>query len=439
MLFKKQPVKITNVMEITKAHWSNDDGNVSISVPISKIDVESRQVSGFASVDNLDEHGDIITAECAYDAFSRFRGNLREMHQNIAVGKVVDFDQKPLYDAQSDKIYSGIYVTAYVSTGAQDTWEKVLDGTLSGFSIGGSLVESEEIFDKEINKMKRVVTKMNLQELSLVDNPANQLANVVAITKVLDGVAKGIAVDVETETVFWCESSQISLISKTDEPPACPDCDCKMENIGWIESGLVTEKSIREIVDSHIVKNSGKGGVEYIMSESVEETPIATEDVVEEAVQDAVEEIEDSAEDTTEQSEDIVVEVEDSVIEDSTVDEAEVQEDVVEASSETVDIESIVAELSRQLTSMQELFTESLAGVTKSIESTLDEAKKASASADTVKSELEKFESQFSEVSSRVDALAKGTAVKKSGEDGDSPEEIKKSLWSGSFLSANEL
>ncbi len=136
-------------MEITKAHWASKDGRVSLSMPFNKVDTEQRTVSGYASVDNLDTQGDVVTAEAASEAFDRFRGNIREMHQPIAVGKVVSFWQQPLYDTETNKTYVGVYVTAYVSTGAQDTWEKVLDGTLTGFSIGGSINDAEDVYDKD--------------------------------------------------------------------------------------------------------------------------------------------------------------------------------------------------------------------------------------------------------------------------------------------------
>lgn len=80
-------------MNIKKAEWHNDGDRLHISVPFSKVDKENRTVSGFASLDNIDKHGDIITSEASQKAFDRFRGNLREMHQPVAVGKVLSFKQ----------------------------------------------------------------------------------------------------------------------------------------------------------------------------------------------------------------------------------------------------------------------------------------------------------------------------------------------------------
>ena len=163
-------------MNISKAHWVTDGDNVRFSMPIGKVDQERRIVSGFATLDNVDKQGDIVTTEASIDAFKKFRGNLREMHQPSAVGKVVSFKEDRYFDPKDKKFYSGVYVSAYVSKGAQDTWEKVLDGTLTGFSIGGNITKSDDMYDEKIDKSVRIIKEYDLHELSLVDNPANQFA-----------------------------------------------------------------------------------------------------------------------------------------------------------------------------------------------------------------------------------------------------------------------
>ena len=134
---------------LNKAHWSSDkDNNMSLSMPIAKVDKEPRIVSGFATLDNVDKQSDIVPTDVSLKAFEMFRGNIREMHMPIAVGRIVNFRQEKFFDKATDKFFNGVFVDAYISKGAQDTWEKVLDGTLSGFSIGGKIKES----DNEVNK-----------------------------------------------------------------------------------------------------------------------------------------------------------------------------------------------------------------------------------------------------------------------------------------------
>ena len=126
-------------MMINKANWTTDKDSLRLSMPIGKVDVERRMVSGFASLDNIDKQDDIVTAEASVQAFKNFKGNLREMHQPSAVGKMVSFKEDRYFDPNSKKFYNGVYVSAYVSKGAQNAWEKVLDGTYTGFSIGGNI------------------------------------------------------------------------------------------------------------------------------------------------------------------------------------------------------------------------------------------------------------------------------------------------------------
>jgi hypothetical protein len=175
------------VSNLTKAHWNSDGDNLRLSMPFAKVDKERRIVSGFASLDNIDKQDDIVTAEASMDAFARFRGNIREMHQPLAVGKMVSFKEDKYFDPESKKFYSGVFVSAYVSKGAQDTWEKVLDGTLTGFSIGGRMNKWDDAYDEKSDKSIRVIKNYDLVELSLVDSPANQFANIVSVEKV-DGV-----------------------------------------------------------------------------------------------------------------------------------------------------------------------------------------------------------------------------------------------------------
>ena len=226
-----------------------------MSFPIAKVNKEKRTVSGFATLDNIDRHGDIVTSEASEKAFQRFRGNLREMHQPIAIGKVLSFQPEEYFDKESGKTYKGIYVQSYVSKGAQDTWEKVLDGTLTGFSIGGNIVQSS--FEPGDKEDRRVIKEYDLMELSLVDTPANPLANIFSIQKNADGdtIVKGMAADTSVENVFWCKTDKIAS-SSADQSKDCVICGTGMDNVGWIESSE-TEKglAISKIIDSYLKKD----------------------------------------------------------------------------------------------------------------------------------------------------------------------------------------
>ena len=62
-------------------------------------------------------------------------GNVREMHERVAVGRRVG--------VRCEDETRRIFVTIRISRGAETTWEKVLDGTLRGASIGATNVRWE--------------------------------------------------------------------------------------------------------------------------------------------------------------------------------------------------------------------------------------------------------------------------------------------------------
>lgn len=233
---------------------------IKFSVPISKIDTENRIVSGWATLDNVDQQGDIITADCSRKAFENFRGNLRLMHNPIPVGKVVDFKNDVYYDTKTDSIYNGVWVSAYISKGAEDTWIMVNDKTLTGFSIGGRAnPETTKTVIKDGSPV-RVINDMTLYELSLVDSPANQLANIVSIQKINgEDSATGLATDVKIQDMYWCpkcETIQLDL-----DPKRCKICDANVEHIGWIENTGPEDivPSMQKVFSAWKQKAAGKG------------------------------------------------------------------------------------------------------------------------------------------------------------------------------------
>jgi hypothetical protein len=410
-------------MKIEKASWQSDGDNVRLTMPIAKYDVQKRQVSGFATLDNFDSHGDIVLAEASQKAFARFRGNIREMHQPIAVGKMVDFREEEFFDSTTQKFFRGIFATAYVSKGAQDTWEKVLDGTLSGFSIGGSILDSDTEWNKDAKTNVRFIKDYELVELSLVDSPANHLANIFSIEKMAGGdkVMKGMVVETSVENVFWCPSDEIAKTT-SDESASCSVCSKEMQNIGWFESDSNRQEAVKLLVQEFTKseEDTEKGGAEQ-MTEKIEKSEAPVES-------DADAEVEA----------------------DGTVESNEAAE-VDEGGAEEPNFEKMLAQVQETITKGLEQTREANAEELKSIETKVDEINKAF---DSKFSELvekhgelsKKFDSlseQHDEVTKRLDSVESETAIKKSGDVGTSKEEtITKgngSRWGGAFLSVSEI
>ena len=161
--------------------------NFNLSFPIDMIKREERIVSGIATADNIDKSGDIVEFSASLEAFKNWGGNIREMHHPIAVGKAVNYEPVEVTDSDGN-VYKAIKVSAYISKGAQNTWEKILDGTLQAFSIGGKIMEKVESTEKMFRgRPVNVIKKYTLGELSLVDNPANALAIVDIIKMDTEG------------------------------------------------------------------------------------------------------------------------------------------------------------------------------------------------------------------------------------------------------------
>ncbi len=434
------------VTNISKAHWNSDGENLRLSMPFSKVDKERRIVSGFASLDNLDKQMDIVTAEASMKAFAKFRGNIREMHQPLAVGKMVNFKEDKYFDPDSKKFYRGVFVSAYVSKGAQDTWEKVLDGTLTGFSIGGRMNKWDDGYDEKSDSQIRIIKDYDLIELSLVDSPANQFANIVSVEKV-DGVdiIKG---DLTVlENVFYDKENGI-VISSENESELSPVSGEQMENIGFVEK-TDNEKTqmIKFLVDSAKGINTSKINKE--VQPMTEETTV---DVAVEKTDTVVENVEVAPEVDTvvetpavevAKSDEVVVAEETPVANEAVevVAEAEVTE--VSKSDEAVDS---IAEIKNTLESAFSdlvLTVKSLQAEVEMLKSTKVDVEAAKTSFEAVAKDIAAVSSEFNEFGKRVELVEQDTAFRKSGDLGEivqnQPETVEKSLWGGSFLKTADL
>ena len=460
-------------MTISKAQWHSEGDNLRLSMPFSKVDKERRIVSGFATLDNVDRQNDIVTTDASLKAFNKFRGNIREMHQPISVGKMVSFKEEKYFDPESKKFYSGVYVSAYVSKGAQDTWEKVLDGTLSGFSIGGRMNKWDDAYDEKMDKSIRVIKEYDLVELSLVDNPANQFANIMSIEKNDSGqtVVKGDIADLDVENVFWDNENGVVIVSKDDDAIS-PISGTQMQNIGFVETND-SEKAemIKFLVDSAKGINLSKMTKEEDpMTDTTETIAEKSDDVVEDAqvapeadaVAETVEKADDAEvvktddmdeddangdsdpEEEMGKSDDMDEDEEDKSYEDKKSDSSEADVEATEEVSKTDDVvANAVSEIQSGITSA---FSD-LSTVVKSLSDEIVELKKSlglvSAELASVKNEVTTTKSDVNEFGKRVDAVEHDTAFRKSGDLGEIVQEyqIEKSdsLWGGRFLKTADL
>lgn len=127
--------------------------NLALYVPLTKVDAEKREVSGYATTEALDSQGEVVKLEAVERALGDYMkwANIREMHQPSAVGTATE--------ANLDS--KGLYITAKIVD--DQAWAKVTEGVYKAFSIGGRklLQKGNEILD------------LMLTEISLVDRPSN--------------------------------------------------------------------------------------------------------------------------------------------------------------------------------------------------------------------------------------------------------------------------
>ena len=440
-------------MNIEKSLWSSHGDNITLSVPFTKVNREKRTVSGFATLDNLDQTGDVVTAEASLKAFESFRGNIREMHGSNAVGKMVSFKPETFYDPTTKEFYNGVYVDAYISKGAQDTWEKILDGTLAGFSIGGKIVDSENEVNKSTGKPVRFIKEYALMELSVVDSPANELCNILSVQK-MNGqlVFKGMATEVVAENIFYCADTDSVFVSKESSYDS-PVTGKPATLIGWVESNDVNKaKEIDKILDLHkksrlstpetqIAKQADiEGGKE--VSENTENV-IAEDAVAPEAI------VEDTAVDAPAEEAPAVEEAPADAVADASAESLEKAADVSEVVVDEPDFAKMLGDLKGFFSETLNKASEANAAQVSLIKDTVETFSK---SVDGRISELaeqhtalskavEDIKNTIDGVEKRVDAVESETAIKKSSDLGGSQEvTIKKSKWNGSFLgSVTEL
>jgi hypothetical protein len=479
-------------MTISKAHWNTEGESLRLSLPFAKVDKERRIVSGFASLDNIDKQDDIVTAEASMDAFAKFRGNIREMHQPLAVGKMVSFKADKYFDPESKKFYNGVFVSAYVSKGAQDTWEKVLDGTLAGFSIGGRMNKWDDGYDEKSDKAIRIIKQYDLVELSLVDSPANQFANIVSVEKV-DGVNIVKVDETVLENVFYDKESGIVMVSENEEELS-PTSGEPMANIGFVEK-TDNEKTnmVKFLVDSAKGINTSKMNKEENLMAKVTKT---VSEIIEKSDADEVK-VAPMAEDKEEVTKastcpDCKMSM-DACKCDSKADAATCpdcgkamdackcnmksdtetekaakptagEESAAHEGTESTDVEAeedkkkpmapksdeVAAEAVTETNDGLEKAFSDLVEVVKSLQSEVELLKSTKVDVETAKKSFEAVAkdiasatSAFNEFGKRVELVEQDTAFRKSGDLGEivqnQPETVEKSLWGGSFLKTADL
>jgi len=230
----------------------NNDKKVYIT--FEKMDEDQKMVFGYASTESIDSQGEIVERNAiqrALDDFMRF-ANMREMHQPSAVGKV----KEAIVD---DK---GLFIGAKIVDSS--AWEKVKEGVYNGFSIGGRIVE------KVGNEIKELI----LEEISLVDRPANPDA-VFSLVK-LHNINENTMSKEELKKEEAVEAAEESKEEVTEE-------DVKEDTSVEVEE----KKDVKEEEKADDADSTDEGTDEAVEEDVSEEGEEVTEEKEEEKEEDA--------------------------------------------------------------------------------------------------------------------------------------------------------
>ena len=149
---------------------NTQDEKFNLFFQLTKVDEAQRLVYGRATQEVPDGVREIFDFDSSLPYFQKWsdaamkrsggksRGNVREMHEPIAAGKVLEMNPVPAEKA--------IDIGTYCSD--DGTWKKILDGTLTGFSVGGKY--KKRWADPGNPTFMRYTAEPS--EISYVDSPA---------------------------------------------------------------------------------------------------------------------------------------------------------------------------------------------------------------------------------------------------------------------------
>lgn len=129
---------------------------------VEKKDDGTLIVAGIASSEDMDSDGEIVMAEAMREALPEYMkfGAVREMHQPIAAGTALHAEV-----SDDGKTYFEALIVDPLAC------KKVETGVYKGFSIGGKVPPDGRDLEN-----KKIIRRVNLNEISLVDRPANPAA-----------------------------------------------------------------------------------------------------------------------------------------------------------------------------------------------------------------------------------------------------------------------
>ena len=139
---------------------------------------EEHIVEGYASSEDPDNEGDLVTTEAIEKALPAFMkwGAVREMHESSAVGTVLKAEIiAGDVEIDGETYHNPLHIIAKIVD--KNAWEKIKAGIYKGFSLGGHAIKT--VMAQIGGRMIRKITEMNWIELSLADRPVHPGAKIL--------------------------------------------------------------------------------------------------------------------------------------------------------------------------------------------------------------------------------------------------------------------
>jgi hypothetical protein len=204
---------------------------------IAKVDATKREVWGVATAEIVDKEGEIFDYKTSKPFFEKWSneiskatdgkslGNVREMHEPSAVGKLIDIT----FDDDMKQIRIGSKIVDDIA------WTKCMEGVYTGFSIGGAYVKAWK--DGEYVRFTA-----NPVEISVVDNPCVPSAHFTAVkadgTSEVRKFAEKAIGHSPTQDKNTVEPVKKDMISVGDFSYVLANISCIQE---WLESEAIWE------------------------------------------------------------------------------------------------------------------------------------------------------------------------------------------------------
>lgn len=159
-----------------------DLGTFFCTPEIRAVDEEQRIVEGYASTKDLDRMHEIIDPRAFKSSMERLRAKrIKLLYEHVppAVGRII----KGKIDA------TGLWIRAQLAQGiarAEEAWLALQQEMLDSFSVGFQIADTEER-QLDDGRTVRVITDLDLYEVSLVTIPANIYASASLVKSIQFG------------------------------------------------------------------------------------------------------------------------------------------------------------------------------------------------------------------------------------------------------------